>query len=61
MAKTVKKHLEGILKAIETGINNGYQESLNGRVQLSKGLARGYGKVMRLGRIVFFRDSCRSL
>ncbi len=61
LAKTVKKHLEGILKAIETGINNGYQESLNGRVQLSKGLARGYGKEMRLGRIVFFRDSCRSL
>jgi transposase len=61
LAKTVRGHIEGILKAIETGVNNGYQESLNGRVQLSKGLARGYSKEMRLGRIVFFRDSCRSL
>jgi transposase len=61
LAKTVNRHLEGILRAILTGVNNGYRESLNGRVQLSKALGRGYGKEMRLGRIVFFRDSCRSL
>ena len=61
LARTVRSHMEGILRAIQTGVNNGYQESLNGRVQLSKRLARGYSKEMRLGRIVFFRDSCRSL
>jgi len=56
LAKTVKGNYDGIVRAIETGINNAFQESLNGRVQLSKALGRGYGKLMRLGRIVYFRD-----
>lgn len=60
LAKTVKAHLSDILRAIETGINNGYQESLNGRVQLSKALGRGYRREMRLGRIVLFRDIHRT-
>lgn len=61
LAKTVRSCFDGIIRAIETGINNGYQESLNGRVQMSKNLARGYRDESRLGRIVFFRDSCRHL
>lgn len=60
LAKTVNRHLSDILRAIETGINNGYQESLNGRVQLSKALGRGYKREMRLGRIVYFRDLYRT-
>lgn len=61
LAKTVRNCFDGIIRTIETGINNGYQESLNGRVQMSKNLARGYRDEFRLGRIVFFRDSCRHL
>ena len=38
LAKTVKAQLEGILRAIETGINNAYHESLNGRMCSQKGL-----------------------
>ncbi len=60
LGKTIRDHLEGILKAIETGINNGYQEGLNGRIQLSKRLARGYHKEMRFGRILYFRDAFRT-
>lgn len=60
LANTVKKNLEGILLAIGTRINNGYQEGLNGRIQLSKRLARGYHKEMRLARIAYFRDIYKS-
>ncbi len=59
LAKTVKRHFEGIIRAIETGINNGYQENLNGRVQFTKRLANGYRRRDRLKRMVFFRDACR--
>lgn len=57
LGKTVKKNIDAILRAIETGINNGYQESMNGRVQLSKAIGRGYHREMR---IVYFRDVTRS-
>lgn len=60
LAKTVKRYILDIVRAVETGINNGYQESLNGRVQLSKALGRGYKREMRLGRIVIFRDIYRA-
>lgn len=59
LAKTVKRFFEGIIRAIETGVNNGYQESLNGRVQFTKRLANGYRRRDRLKRMVFFRDACR--
>lgn len=59
LANTVEQNLHGILRAIGTGINNGAQEGLNGRIQLSKRLARGYHKEMRLARIVYFRDAYR--
>ena len=58
-AKTVRRHFDGILLAIETGVNNAYQEGLNARVQFSKRLANGYHHRDRLTRIVYFRDSCR--
>lgn len=59
LAKTVRQNFNGIIRAIETGINNAYQESLNGRVQFTKRLANGYHRRDRLSRMVFFRDSCR--
>lgn len=59
LAKTVRGHFDGIIRAIETGINNAYQEGLNGRIQFTKRLANGYHRRDRLKRMVFFRDSCR--
>lgn len=59
LAKTVEKNIEGILRAISTGINNGYQEGLNSKIQLSMRLARGYHREMRLARIAYFRDIYR--
>lgn len=59
LANTVRKHFKGIIKAIQTGINNGFQESLNGRIQFSKRIANGYHKEERLARIVFFRQFAR--
>ncbi len=59
LSKTVKSHFEGIIRAIETGVNNGYQEGLNAKVQFTKHLANGYHRRDRLIRMVFFRDSCR--
>ena len=59
LAKTVRSHFDGILFAIETGVNNAYQEGLNAKVQFSKRLANGYRRSDRLSRIVYFRDSCR--
>lgn len=58
LAKTVRRNFEGIIRAIETGVNNAYQESLNGRIQFTKRLANGYHRRDRLKRMVFFRDSC---
>lgn len=57
LAKTVKEHLAGIINAKRFGINNGFQEGLNGRVQLAKAIGKGYRKESRLGRIVYFRES----
>jgi len=59
LAKTVKKHLLGIILALRTGINNGFQEGLNARVQFSKRLANGYHREDRLGRIVYFREAAK--
>lgn len=61
LAKTVKSHLDGIIRALELGINNGFQEGLNGMVQLTKAIARGFHKEEKLSRMVWFRDCVRAL
>lgn len=61
LAKTVRKNLKGILRAVQTGVNNGFQESLNGRIQFSKRIANGYHREERLARIVFFRQAARGM
>jgi transposase len=59
LSKTVRKYMDGIILALSSGVNNGYQESLNGRIQFSKRLTNGYHKEERLVRMLFFRDSLR--
>lgn len=43
LARTVKKHLDGILEHFRSGLNNGFAEAINGRVQAAKARAKGYG------------------
>ena len=61
LGNTIENNIEAIVLAIESGVNNGFQEGLNGRIQLTKRLARGYHRETRLARMVFFRDANRSL
>lgn len=60
LGKTVEKYNDGIVRAIETGLNNGFQEGLNARIQLSKRLGRGYRREIRFARIIYFRDIFRT-
>ena len=43
LGATVKKHLAGILEHFRSGLNNGFAEAINGRIQAAKVRARGYG------------------
>ena len=42
LAATLKKHWEGILGFFESGITNAAIESMNGKIQLAKRMARGF-------------------
>jgi transposase len=44
VAKTIKRHWDGILRWKESQINNGILEGLNSIIQAAKRKARGYGK-----------------
>jgi transposase len=43
LAGTVQKHLTGILEHFRSGLNNGFAEAINGRIQAAKVRAKGYG------------------
>ena len=43
LAGTIKKHLAGIVEHFRSGLNNGFAEAINGRVQAAKARAKGYG------------------
>lgn len=43
LAATLKKNLAGILEHFRSGLNNGFAEAINGRVQAAKARAKGYG------------------
>ena len=43
LAGTVQKHLAGILEHFRSGLNNGFAEAINGRIQAAKVRAKGYG------------------
>ncbi|QZE13384.1 transposase [Halosquirtibacter laminarini] len=44
MAKTIKNHWDGIVKWMDTKLNNGILEGLNSIVQSAKRRARGFKK-----------------
>ena len=52
VAKTIKKHWDGILRWKESQINNGILEGLNSIIQAAKRKARGY-KVKHFKTIAF--------
>ena len=60
LAKTVRNNLEGILAWFDNKLNNGFQEGLNAKVQLTKRLANGYHREEGLARMIFFRDMYRA-
>jgi transposase len=43
LARTLKRHLEGILAYIDTKLTNGLMKAINGLLQLAKRVARGFG------------------
>jgi transposase len=43
LAVTMQKHLDGILEHFRSGLNNGFAEAINGRIQAAKARAKGYG------------------
>jgi transposase len=48
LAATLKKNLAGILEHFRSGLNNGFAEAINGRIQAAKVRAKGYGTDARL-------------
>jgi transposase len=53
LAKTVKKHEEGILRWFHSRMTNGRLEGLNGLVQAANRKARGYRNVQNLITMVY--------
>ncbi len=43
LGATVKRYLAGILEHFRCGLNNGFAEAINGRIQAAKVPAKGYG------------------
>ena len=43
LGATIKKHLAGIVEHFRSGLDNGFAEAINGRVQAAKVRAKGYG------------------
>ena len=42
LARTIKRHFDGILAYMETRLTNGVMEAINGLLQLAKRIARGF-------------------
>lgn len=54
-AKTVQKHLDGIARNIDTGLNNGFLEGINSRIQQIKRIAKGYRNVDNFIAMVYLK------
>lgn len=52
-AKTIMDKADEILRAIQTGMSNGFLEAINGRVQAAKRMARGYRSKRNLKTIIY--------
>jgi transposase len=53
-AKTVKAHWTGIVRFIESRLNNGLLEGINHKIQLAKRRARGYRNVENFINMAYF-------
>ena len=53
VAKTIRRHQDGILRWFISGINNGILEGINSLVQAAKAKARGYRSDRNLAAIVY--------
>ncbi len=53
-ARMVKKHLQGILNAVVTGITNAASESVNAKIQAIKRMACGYRNRERFRNAIYF-------
>jgi transposase len=53
VAKTIRRHQEGILRWFTSGINNGILEGINSLVQAAKAKARGYRSDRNLATVIY--------
>ena len=53
VAKTLKKHQEGILRWFESRITNGLLEGINSLIQAAKARARGFRSVQKMRVIIY--------
>ena len=53
VAKTIRRHQDGILRWFTSGINNGILEGINSLVQAAKAKARGYRSDRNLATIIY--------
>jgi transposase len=53
VAKTIRRHQDGILRWFISGINNGILEGINSLVQAAKAKARGYRSERNLATIIY--------
>jgi transposase len=53
VAKTIMSKAPEILRAIETGLSNGFLEAINARVQAAKRMAKGYRSKRNLKAIIY--------
>ena len=53
VAKTIKRHWEGIISWYDSRINNGILEGINSLVQAAKSKARGYRTIKNFANIIY--------
>lgn len=54
VARMIKRHLQGIVTAIEKGVTNARAEGLNAKIQALKFIARGYRNRERFRTMIYF-------
>lgn len=53
VARTIRKHLDGIVAWTQTRQTNGLIEAINGLFQAAKRKARGYGRLSTIRAVIF--------
>jgi transposase len=53
-ARTLRKHLWGILNAVLLGVDNSHAESMNSRIKTVKTRARGFRNKQRFRNAIYF-------